>query len=73
MDTKLFRPDALNPDYLRELSGTLGRGPEQEALVEALESSENAGKLVGPLREISASYDARSPDRDFGERVGVSP
>ena len=73
VDTKLFRPDALNPDYLRELSGTLGRGPEQEeALVEALESSENAGKLVGPLREISASYDARSPDRDFGERVGAS-
>ena len=25
VDTKLFRPDALNPDYLRELSGTLGR------------------------------------------------
>ena len=40
--------------------------------MEALESSENAGKLVGPLREISASYDARSPDRDFGERVGAS-
>jgi glycosyltransferase involved in cell wall biosynthesis len=73
VDTKLFRPDALNPDYLRELSGTLGRGPEQEeALLEALESSENAGELVGPLREISASYDARSPDRDFGERVGAS-
>ncbi len=70
VDTELFRPDALDPDYLRGLSGTPGRGPKQDsALLEALDRSENAGDLAGPLREISASYDARSPDRDFGERI----
>jgi glycosyltransferase involved in cell wall biosynthesis len=71
VDTELFRPDALDPDYLRGLSGTPGRGPEQDsALLEALDRSENTGELAGPLREISASYDARSPDSDFGERIG---
>jgi glycosyltransferase involved in cell wall biosynthesis len=71
VDTELFRPDALDPDYLRGISDTPGRGPEQDsALLDALDRSENAGDLAGPLREISASYDARSPDRDFGERIG---
>jgi len=71
VDTELFRPDALDPDYLRGISDTPGRGPEQDsALLEALDHSENAGDLAGPLCEISASYDARSPDRDFGERIG---
>jgi glycosyltransferase involved in cell wall biosynthesis len=71
VDTDLFRPDALDLDYLRGISGTPGRGPEQDrALQEALARAENAGELAGPLREISASYDARSPDTDFGERIG---
>jgi glycosyltransferase involved in cell wall biosynthesis len=70
VDTDLFRPDALDPDFLRGLLDTPGRGPQQDsALMEALDRSAIAGDLAGPLREISASYDARSPDSDFGERI----
>src|ERR687897_1685408 len=31
VDTELFRPDALDPDYLRGISDTPGRGPEQDS------------------------------------------
>jgi glycosyltransferase involved in cell wall biosynthesis len=72
VDTELFRPDALDLRYLKKLSGGAGRGPEQDAASrEVLARSENAGELADALREIAASYDARSPDRDFGERVGT--
>jgi glycosyltransferase involved in cell wall biosynthesis len=72
VNTKLFRPDAFDTRYLKTLSGGPGRGPEQAAaLREVVGHAESAGELADPLREIAASYDARSPDRDFGERVGA--
>jgi glycosyltransferase involved in cell wall biosynthesis len=60
VNTQLFRPDAFDTRYLKTLSGGPGRGLEQAAALRE-----------GPLREIAASYDARSPDKDFGERVGT--
>ena len=72
VNTQLFRPDAFDTRYLKTLSGGPGRGLEQAAaLREVVGHAENAGELAGPLREIAASYDARSPDKDFGERVGT--
>lgn len=71
VDTSLFRPDALNLSFLEELGGSLGRGPEHaDALYELLESeSPDTEELAEKLREISAAYDPRSPDRDAGERL----
>ena len=72
VDTRLFRPDALDPGVLERLDGGPGRGPEQRsALAEALDHSESAGELLDSLRSIAASYDARSPDRDAGERLAT--
>ena len=69
VDTKLFSPASLDLDAVRKLGGP-GRGPEQtEALREAVEGTESATGLAASLREISASYDARSHDRDAGERI----
>src|SRR5215210_1844959 len=73
VDTGLFRPDALDPSVLERLSGGPGRDPAQDAaLREVVDRAESAGELADPLREIAASYEARSPDKDFGERVGAS-
>ena len=72
VDTGLFRPDAFDARYLKTLSGGPGRGPEQDAaLRDVAAHAKSAGELADPLREIAASYDARSPDKDFGERVGA--
>jgi glycosyltransferase involved in cell wall biosynthesis len=71
VDTHLFRPDALDLRRVVDLlRGGPGRGPEQRAaLKEALEVSTNADELLGALREVADSYDARSHDRDAGERL----
>lgn len=70
VDTDLFRPDALDPTLPADLNGGPGRGPDQRAaLEEALESSTSAEGLLGTLREIAASYDARSHDANAGERL----
>ncbi len=70
VDTDLFRPDALDLGILKQLSGGPGRGPEQRAaLKEAIGSSASADELLGALRRISTSYDARSHDEDAGERL----
>lgn len=72
VDTGLFRPDSLDLGYLEKLSGSPGRGPEQDASSrEVLARSENVGELADALREIAASYDARSPDTDIGDRLGT--
>src|ERR671910_587052 len=71
VDTQLFRPDALDLRRLEMISGGTGRGPVQDASSrDVVARSENVGELAEALREIANSYDARSPDRDFGERVG---
>jgi glycosyltransferase involved in cell wall biosynthesis len=70
VDTELFRPDALDLRSLERLEGGPGRGPEQRAaLLEALDRSSSAGELSEALRSVAASYDARSHDRDAGERL----
>ena len=70
VDTELFRPDALDLRSLQNISGGPGRGPDQDAAMrEALDRSENAEELAGALREVASSYDARSPDRDIGDRL----
>ncbi len=70
VDTELFRPGALDLGVLGSLNGGRGRGPEeQRALERSLDHSGEAGDLVGSLREIPRSYDARSHDRDAGERL----
>ena len=70
VDTDLFRPDALDLDVLRSLNGGGGRGPEaQEAQEALLDRAGDADALVGGLRAVSGSYDARSHDRDAGQRM----
>jgi glycosyltransferase involved in cell wall biosynthesis len=70
VDTDLFRPDALDLDVLQSLNGGGGRGSEQQAALEAaLGRSGGAEDLVEGLRAVSGSYDARSHDRDAGERL----
>ncbi len=70
VDADLFRPGALDLSSLAEVRGGPGRGPEHDAaLVEALERSESPEELVGALRAVAASYDARAHDRDIGERL----
>ena len=72
VDTGLFRPDALDFVSLEGLRGGQGRGPEQDAaLREALDRPEVGEDLADALRSIAGSYDARSHDRDIGERLGV--
>ena len=70
VDTDLFRPEALDLTVLESLNGGRGRGPEQQQALEGkLVRSEDAGDLIGGLKEISSSYDSRSPDRDAGDRL----
>ncbi len=70
VDTDLFRPDALDRGVAAYLNGGPGRGPRQRAsLREALDRGGDAGGLAGSLREIAASYDARSHDTDAGDRL----
>ncbi len=70
VDTALFRPDALDLRVLNGLNGGPGRGPDQRAaLKKALQVSANVGELLGGIRKIDSSYDARSHDRDAGERL----
>jgi glycosyltransferase involved in cell wall biosynthesis len=72
VDTDLFRPDALDLLSIEGLRGGPGRGPEQDAaLWEALDRSESVEELADALRSIADSYDARSHDRDLGERLGT--
>jgi glycosyltransferase involved in cell wall biosynthesis len=72
VDTDHFKPDALELLSLEGLHGGAGRGPEQDAaLRESLDSAEDAQELVDALRSIAAAYDARSHDRDIGERLGA--
>ena len=68
VDTELFHPDAFNLGVIDKLNGGPGRGPEQRSsLQRALAGSGDTGELAGALREIAASYDARSHDNDAGE------
>ena len=70
VDTDLFRPDALDLRVLDHLNGGAGRGPEQRAaLKEALAGSANTDELLEALRWVAGSYDARSHDRDAGDRL----
>jgi len=70
VDTELFRPDALDLGVTTYLNGGPGRGSRQHAAVqEALDRGSDAGDLAGSLREIAASYDARSHDTDAGDRL----
>ena len=70
VDTALFRPEALDLDVLESLNGGGGRGPEQqEALEQALDGGEDIDTLIGGLRAVSGSYDARSHDQDAGRRM----
>jgi glycosyltransferase involved in cell wall biosynthesis len=70
VDTELFDPAALDLGVVENLNGGPGRGPEQRSsLQDALTSSGNAGELAGAVREVAASYDARSHDSDAGERL----
>ena len=72
VDTELFHPDALDLGVVDDLNGGPGRGPEQRSsLQRSLESSNDAGELAGAVREVAASYDARSHDSDAGERLRV--
>jgi glycosyltransferase involved in cell wall biosynthesis len=72
VDTDLFRPEALDVRTLEKMRGGPGRGPGYDAaLHEALERSEDAEELTGALRSIAGSYDARSHDRDIGDRLGA--
>ena len=72
VNTELFNPDALDLLSVQTLEGGQGRGPEQDAaLEEALHRSQSAEDLAESLRSIAASYDARSHDRDIGERLGA--
>ena len=71
VDTGLFNPETLDLHALEDLEGGTGRGPEQRSALEKLlgHPPENAGELADGLRAISASYDARSHDRDAGRRL----
>jgi glycosyltransferase involved in cell wall biosynthesis len=70
VDTELFHPDAFDPRVLEHLAGGPGRGQAQRnSLREALESSGHAGELAGALRAVAESYNARSHDKDAGERL----
>jgi glycosyltransferase involved in cell wall biosynthesis len=70
VDTELFRRDAFDRTVIGDQNGGPGRGPQQRAsLREALRSSGNAGELAGAVRAVASSYDARSHDKDAGERL----
>jgi len=70
VDTRLFRPDAVDLRVLDRLHGGPGRGPDQRAaLNEALEATANVDELLGGIRRVAGSYDARSHDRDAGKRL----
>src|SRR5919199_1579116 len=70
VDTVLFRPDALDLRVLDLLNGGPGRGPDQRvALSETLEESASVDELLGGILRVTGSYEARSHDRDAGERL----
>jgi glycosyltransferase involved in cell wall biosynthesis len=70
VDTTLFRPDAVDLRILDRLHGGPGRGPDQRAVLnEALEAPANVDELLGGIRKVAGSYDARSHDRDAGKRL----
>jgi glycosyltransferase involved in cell wall biosynthesis len=70
VDTALFRPEAMDLRFLDRLNGGSGRGPDQQAaLNEALEASTNVDELLGDIRKVAGTYEARSHDRDTGERL----
>jgi glycosyltransferase involved in cell wall biosynthesis len=70
VDTALFRPEAMDLRSLARLNGGSGRGPDQRAaLNKVLEASANVDQLLGGIRKVAGSYDARSHDRDAGERL----
>jgi glycosyltransferase involved in cell wall biosynthesis len=70
VDTALFRPEAMDLRFLDRLNGGSGRGPDQRsALNKVLETSANVDQLLGGIRKVAGSYDARSHDRDAGERL----
>ncbi len=70
VDTALFRPEAMDLRFLDRLNGGSGRGPDQRAaLNNVLEDSANVDQLLGGIRKVAGSYDARSHDRDAGERL----
>jgi glycosyltransferase involved in cell wall biosynthesis len=72
VDTNLFRPEALDLRSLEGISGGPGCGPDQgAALQEALNRQADAEELAAALRSITDSYNARSPDRDLGARLGT--
>jgi glycosyltransferase involved in cell wall biosynthesis len=70
VDTVLFRPNALDLRVLDRLNGGTGRGPDQRAaLSETLEASTSVDELLRGILKVAGSYDARSHDRDAGERL----
>ena len=70
VDIGLFHPDAFDLGVLDHLAGGPGRGQAQRtSLREALKKAGHAGELAGALRAVAASYDARSHDKDAGERL----
>jgi glycosyltransferase involved in cell wall biosynthesis len=70
VDTDLFRPDALDLGATGELVGGRGRGPEAEGKArEAIGGAGTAQELAVALRAVASSYDARTHDRDAGERL----
>ena len=73
VDTKLFRPNALDLRPLEDLSGGGGRRPGQAAALDKMLETvpSDADTLAGKLNEMSASYEPRSHDRDAGERLKV--
>jgi glycosyltransferase involved in cell wall biosynthesis len=73
VDTVLFRPDALDLRVLGRLNGGPGRGPDQRAaLNETLEASASVDELLGGIIRVAGTYEARSHDRDAGERLEES-
>ena len=73
VDTSLFIPDALDTKSLKDtLIGGPGRGPDQtKALEKVLTPSVSVDGLKSGLLSISAEYEARSHDRDAGQRLGA--
>lgn len=72
VDTNLFTPEALDAKSLKnDLIGSPGRGLAQaKALEKVLKTSASTNDLKSGLLSISAEYDARSHDRDAGDRLG---
>jgi glycosyltransferase involved in cell wall biosynthesis len=72
VDTRLFRPDALDARVTETLVGGSGRGPEQmERLREVLDGAEKGSTedLVNELNAVLDSYEPRRHDADAGVRI----